>query len=141
LALGFLLRENLILCSSYLPLGVPNWTVIYINTVSHQLTLLNEPFIYMSGLSVSKGRVKEVICNQVRTQNNGVRVPAIVFNYPRHSGATDEGMTNGPLIFAYLVFGPGRTSTKGITRPMKITAWRGPGARLAVQGEDSKEEA
>jgi hypothetical protein len=27
LNLGFLLRENLLLCSSYLPLGVPNWTV------------------------------------------------------------------------------------------------------------------
>jgi hypothetical protein len=27
----------LLLCSSYLPLGVPNWTVIYIiNTVLHQ---------------------------------------------------------------------------------------------------------
>jgi hypothetical protein len=25
--LGFLLRENFLLCSSYLPLGVPNWTV------------------------------------------------------------------------------------------------------------------
>jgi hypothetical protein len=25
--LGFLLRENLLLCSSYLPLGVPNWKV------------------------------------------------------------------------------------------------------------------
>jgi hypothetical protein len=33
--LGFLLRENLLLCSSYLSLGVPNWTVIYINTVPH----------------------------------------------------------------------------------------------------------
>jgi hypothetical protein len=30
--LGFLLRENLLLYSSYLPLGVPNGTVIYINT-------------------------------------------------------------------------------------------------------------
>jgi hypothetical protein len=50
-------------------------------------------------------------------------------------------MTNGPSIFAYLVFGPGRTSNEGITRPTKITAWRGLGARLAVQGEDSKEEA
>jgi hypothetical protein len=30
--LGFLLKENLLLCSSYLPLGVPNWAVIYINT-------------------------------------------------------------------------------------------------------------
>jgi hypothetical protein len=27
--LGFILREDLLLCSSYLPLGVPNWTDIY----------------------------------------------------------------------------------------------------------------
>jgi hypothetical protein len=27
--LGFILRENLLLCSSYLPLRVPNWAVIY----------------------------------------------------------------------------------------------------------------
>jgi hypothetical protein len=32
--LGFLLRENLLLYSSYLPLGVPNGTVIYINTAA-----------------------------------------------------------------------------------------------------------
>jgi hypothetical protein len=27
--LGFILREDLLLCSSYLPLGVPNWALIY----------------------------------------------------------------------------------------------------------------
>jgi hypothetical protein len=27
--LGFILREDLLLCSSYLSLGVPNWEVIY----------------------------------------------------------------------------------------------------------------
>jgi hypothetical protein len=27
--LVFILREDLLLCSSYLPLGVPNWAVIY----------------------------------------------------------------------------------------------------------------
>jgi hypothetical protein len=27
--LGFILREDLMLCSSYLPIGVPNWAVIY----------------------------------------------------------------------------------------------------------------
>jgi hypothetical protein len=27
--LGFILRADLLLCSSYLPLGVPNWAVIY----------------------------------------------------------------------------------------------------------------
>jgi hypothetical protein len=32
--LGFSLRENLLLYSSYLPLGVPNWTVIYIITTT-----------------------------------------------------------------------------------------------------------
>jgi hypothetical protein len=57
-----------------------------------------------------------------------------------NSNSIDEGVTNGPSIFAYLVFGPGGTSTEGITRPMEITVWRGPGARLAVQDEDLKEE-
>jgi hypothetical protein len=46
-------------------------------------------------------------------------VPAIVFGYPRHSGATDEGMTNRPPIFAYLVFGPGRVSLERLLRPIK----------------------
>jgi hypothetical protein len=39
--LGFLLRENLLLYSSYLPLGVPNWTVIYINTMPQQAVGIN----------------------------------------------------------------------------------------------------
>jgi hypothetical protein len=30
----------------------------------------------------------------------------------------DEGMPNGPSIFAYLVFGPGGTTAEGITRPI-----------------------
>jgi hypothetical protein len=45
--------------------------------------------------------------------------PAIVFGYPRHSGATDEGMTNGPPIFAYLVFGPGKVSLERLLRPSR----------------------
>jgi hypothetical protein len=56
-----------------------------------------------------------------------VRVPAIVFDYPRHSGATDEGMTNEPSTFAYLAFRPRGDIVEGITKPMKMTAWRGPG--------------
>jgi hypothetical protein len=28
----FLIEGKLLLCSSYLPFGVPNWSVIYINT-------------------------------------------------------------------------------------------------------------
>jgi hypothetical protein len=31
--LGFILREDLLLCSSYLPLGVPNWTDIYVPSI------------------------------------------------------------------------------------------------------------
>jgi hypothetical protein len=34
LNLGFLLRENSLLYSSNLPLGVPNWTMIY--TITHR---------------------------------------------------------------------------------------------------------
>jgi hypothetical protein len=60
-------------------------------------------------------------------------VPAIVFGYPRHSGATDEGMTDGPPIFAYLVFGPGEVSRGKLSRPIKATAWRGSDALLGVQ--------
>jgi hypothetical protein len=52
----------------------------------------------------------------------------------------DEGMICGSSIFAYLVFSPGRASTEGTARPTKITAWRGPGAKLDIQGEDLKEE-
>jgi hypothetical protein len=33
--LGFILREDLLLCSSYLPLGVPNWAVIYTPSVDY----------------------------------------------------------------------------------------------------------
>jgi hypothetical protein len=73
-------------------------------------------------LSVFTGRAKEVIRDQIKTRNNGVRVPAIVFDYPRHSRATNEGMTCGSSIFAYLVFGPGRASTEWMVRPTKIAA-------------------
>jgi hypothetical protein len=45
----------------------------------------------------------------------------------------DEGMTSGPSIFAYLVFGPGGTPVEEIARPMKLAIWRGPGARLGKQ--------
>jgi hypothetical protein len=31
----------------------------------------------------------------------------------------DEGMTSGPLIFDYLVFGPGRVSFERLLRPIK----------------------
>jgi hypothetical protein len=92
----------------------------------------------MLWIFVSTGRAKDVVCARIRTRINGVRVPAIVFDYPRHSGATDEGMICGSSMLVYLVFGPGRASTEGIARPTKILAWRGSGARLDVQGKDSR---
>jgi hypothetical protein len=46
---------------------------------------------------------------------------------------SDEGMTNGPPIFAYLVFGPGRVSHERLSRPIKAVAWRGLGAIRGVQ--------
>jgi hypothetical protein len=44
----------------------------------------------------------------------------------------DEGMTNGPSTFAYLAFQPRWDTIEGITKPMKTTAWRGPGTYLGV---------
>jgi hypothetical protein len=69
---------------------------------------------------------------------NEVRVPAIVFDYPRHSGATDEGMTHGSSILAYLIFGLGRESTYGMARPINAISWRGQGARHGVQCKNMK---
>jgi hypothetical protein len=94
--------------------------------------------VYMLWIFVSTGREKDFLCSRIRTRINGVRVPAIVFDYPRHSGATNEGMTCGFLILAYLVFGPRRVSTEGMARPTKTIAWRGPGARLDIQGKGSR---
>jgi hypothetical protein len=88
---------------------------------SNLFLLLNESFVYLLCLCVFTGRAKRGMSKQVRFR---IRVPAIVFDYPMHSGATDEGMTNGPSIFAYLVFGPGGTSAEEIARPMKLTIWR-----------------
>jgi hypothetical protein len=58
----------------------------------------------------------------------------LVLHKNKHSH-TDEGMTRGSLILAYLVFGPGRTSIERIARPTSIIVWRGPEARLGVQGK------
>jgi hypothetical protein len=44
-------------------------------------------------------------------------------------------MTDGFPIFAYLVFGPGGVHVERIARPMKIAAWRGPGAMLGIQAK------
>jgi hypothetical protein len=70
-------------------------------------------------LCVFIGKANAVWCNQEEIR---IRVPTIVFDYPRHSGATDEGMTNRPSIFTYLVFGPGGITVEGIARPIKIAA-------------------
>jgi hypothetical protein len=37
----------------------------------------------------------------------------------RSKNGADEGMTNGCLVFAYLVFGPGRVSLERLSRPIK----------------------
>jgi hypothetical protein len=86
--------------------------------------LSDASFVYLLCSYAFSGRAKMVSGNEREAR---VRVPAIVFDYPRHSGATDEGMTNGPSTFAYLAFWPRGDTVKGITKPMKMTAWRGPG--------------
>jgi hypothetical protein len=47
----------------------------------------------------------------------------------------DEGMTHGSSILVYLVFGPGRTSTERMARPISTIVWGSPEARLGVQGK------
>jgi hypothetical protein len=45
----------------------------------------------------------------------------------------DEGITNGPSIFAYLVFGPGEVIVEGAARPIRAVVGCGPGKILGVQ--------
>jgi hypothetical protein len=81
---------------------------------SNQPHLSDASFVYLLCFYAFSGEANMVSCNQKETR---VRVPAIVFDYPRHSGATDEGMTNRPSIFAYLVFDPGRLLSKELQGP------------------------
>jgi hypothetical protein len=44
--LGFILREYLLVCSSYLPLGVPNWAVIYTPSEENNNLLFKDNCIF-----------------------------------------------------------------------------------------------
>jgi hypothetical protein len=67
------------------------------------------------------------MCNQGESR---IRVPAIVFDYPRHSGATDEGMIPRSSILAYLV------SAKEEARSKVTRSPQGPALRLRVEGKN-----
>jgi hypothetical protein len=84
---------------------------------SNQQRILDASFVYLLCLYAFSGKANTVLRNQKEIR---VRVPAIVFDYPRHSGATDKGMTNRPSIFTYLVFGPGGVSVERTAWPMKV---------------------
>jgi hypothetical protein len=97
---------------------------------SNRPCLLDASSVYLLRFVAFSGEANMVSRSQKETR---VRVPAIVFDYPRHSGATDEGMINRPSIFAYLVFGPGEITVEGVARSIRTAAVRGPGATLGVQ--------
>jgi hypothetical protein len=47
--LAFILREDLLLCSSYLPLGVPNWANIYTPSSNFSGTIAGEKEDFCKG--------------------------------------------------------------------------------------------
>jgi hypothetical protein len=47
--LGFILREDLLMCSSYLPLGVPNWAVIHLPSSNFSSTIAGEKEDFCKG--------------------------------------------------------------------------------------------
>jgi hypothetical protein len=67
--LGFKLREDLLLCSSYLPLGVPNWAVIYtLSSITAKTTIapaddraLSLPLISMELVTLPLSLVHNII--------------------------------------------------------------------------------
>jgi hypothetical protein len=60
-----------------------------------------------------------------------LRGPSGLFPVQKKKG--DEGMTNEPPIFAYLVFGPGGMSREKLSRPIKAVAWCDSAGLLGVQ--------
>jgi hypothetical protein len=47
--LGFILREDLLLCSSYFLLGVPNWAVIYTPSENYSLLIVGDSNVDRDG--------------------------------------------------------------------------------------------
>jgi hypothetical protein len=47
--LGFILREDLLLCSSYIPLGVSNWAVIYMPSSNFSSAVAGEKEDFCKG--------------------------------------------------------------------------------------------
>jgi hypothetical protein len=60
--LGFILREDLLLCSSYLPLGVPNWADIYTPSTARVKELTNKirPFSLVEGVQRMTREISKV---------------------------------------------------------------------------------
>jgi hypothetical protein len=83
------------------------------------------------------GKVKRDMSKQVRFR---IRVPAIVFNYSRHSRATDEGMMNGPSIFAYLVFRSRRDVRRRYSKAHEVNRLAQPRSETWRAMQDSKKE-
>jgi hypothetical protein len=61
-----------------------------------------------------------------------IRVTTLVFDYPRHSGATDEGMTQRVLIFGLYGLGLEASPSKGWLKPIEALYWRSPWSRRLV---------
>jgi hypothetical protein len=52
---------------------------------------------------------------------DGIRVPVLVFDYPRHSGATDKGMTHRVLIFNIYGFKPRSKPVERVIKAHRYT--------------------
>jgi hypothetical protein len=74
------------------------------------------------------------LVNMVSLISMFLAILCLLFSWIKYHGillifptSDDEGMTNGLSTFAYLAFRPRGDTVEGITKPMKVTAWRGSG--------------
>jgi hypothetical protein len=96
--LGFILRKDLLLCSSYLPLGVPNWAVIY--TPSMMFLCLLPIVVIMIG----KSTLLLILKNLFGTNSKNVDVNNCCTISAIHVPSNDNMFTNEhPLEDSYYI--------------------------------------
>jgi hypothetical protein len=97
--------------------------------------------LFQQRLFTSQKKQRLFSCNELHKfqydyEDINLKLLSFLLNHLQQLNSTstiDEGMTNGPPIFAYLVFGPGGVSREKLSKPNKAMAWRDSGALLGVQ--------
>jgi hypothetical protein len=102
-----------------IPLAIILWLFKACKCLLECLNTAINTLAYLFWIHVS-AYIQEMLGNSLmKDQVNEVRVPTLIFDYPRHSGATDEGMTPLVLDIGLPGFWPRGESSEGTIKAHK----------------------